>query len=192
MKRILIIQGHPDEDSFCASAAKVYQNGAESKQAEVKLLQIGKMDFNPNLAFGYKKRTELEVDLIEAQKLIKWADHLVFVYPTWWGTMPALLKGFLDRTLLPGFGFKYRKDSLLWDKLLKGKTARLIVTMDTPIWYYYLIYRGAGHIIMKKGILNFCGINPVRISTLGPIKTSNNGKRTKWLQKIQRLGEQMM
>ena len=191
MKKILIIQGHPDENSFCSTAAKVYQRGAESKNAEVKLLQIGKMNFSPNLAFGYKKRTELENDLIEAQQLIKWAEHLVFVYPTWWGTMPALLKGFIDRTFLPGFGFKYRKNSLLWDKLLKGKTARLIVTMDTPIWYYHLVYKGAGHILMKKVILEYCGIRPVRSTTLGPMKTSTESKRKKWLSKIQYIGEQM-
>ncbi|MBU1696490.1 MAG: NAD(P)H-dependent oxidoreductase, partial [Proteobacteria bacterium] len=145
-------------------------------------------EFNPNLPFGYKNKIELEPGLIESQELILWADHLVFVYPTWWGTMPALLKGFIDRVFLPGFAFQYRKDSVWWDKLLKGKSARLIVTMDTPPWYYCLIYGRPGHNAMKKSILEFCGIKPVKISSIGPVKNSKESKRKTWLNTVQKLG----
>ena len=147
-KKVLIIQGNPDKESFCYALAESYKKGALGSKADVKEIKIREIEFNPNLSFGYKKRVELEEDLIESQHLIKWADHLVFIYPTWWGTMPALLKGFIDRVFLPGFGFQYRDDSVWWDKLLKGKSARLIVTMDTPPWYFRLIYGQPGH----KGI----------------------------------------
>ena len=90
------------------------------------------LDFNSILKHGYRQWTELEPDLLMIQQDIVDADHLVFEYPTWWGTCPALLKGLIDRVFLPGFAFKYRDNSLFWDKLLKGNTARLIVTMDTP------------------------------------------------------------
>lgn len=190
-KKILIVQGNPDKNSFCDALAEAYKKGAFDANAEVKEINIREMEFNPNLAFGYKKRVELEQGLIESQHLIKWADHLVFVYPTWWGTMPALLKGFIDRVFLPGFGFQYRDDSVWWDKLLKGKSARLIVTMDTPPWYFRLIYGQPGHKAMKKSTLGFCGIKPVRISSIGPVKHSKKSKRISWLNQVQKLGEKI-
>lgn len=107
------------------------------------------------------------------------------------GTMPAILKGFIDRIFLPGFAFKYRNHSSLWDKLLKGKTAHLIVTSDTPSWYNKLIYRSAGHSVMKRNILQFCGITPVRITEVGPVKPSSEQQRAKWLNKVQRLGSKL-
>ncbi len=81
------------------------------------------MQFNPNLQFGYQKRIELEPDLLGAWEKIKWADHLVWIHPVWWGGLPAITKGFIDRVFLPGFAFKYRENSVWWDRLLKGKTA---------------------------------------------------------------------
>ncbi|OUS73686.1 NADPH:quinone reductase [Paenibacillus sp. MY03] len=188
---ILIINGHPDSASFNAALADAYATGALGSGAQVRRLNLAELAFNPNLSFGYRKRTELEPDLIRAQELIRWAHHLVFVYPTWWGAMPALLKGFIDRVFLPGFAFKYRENSALWDKLLVGRTAHLLVTMDTPSWYNRLVYRNAGHIVMKKNILKFCGINPVRITELTPIKPSTPEQRAKWLKKAKTLGEKM-
>ena len=190
-KKVLIIQGNPDKESFCHALAESYKKGALGSKADVKEIKIREIEFNPNLTFGYKKRVDLEEGLIESQHLIKWADHLVFVYPTWWGTMPALLKGFIDRVFLPGFGFQYRGDSVWWDKLLKGKSARLIVTMDTPPWYFRLIYGQPGHKAMKKSTLGFCGIKPVRISSIGPVKSSKKRKRTNWLNRAQKLGENL-
>ncbi|ASB50048.1 NAD(P)H-dependent oxidoreductase [Alkalitalea saponilacus] len=189
MKKILIINGHPDKESFCADLATTYKNGAQSTKSDCKLVNLIDLNFNLNLQYGYRKRTELEPDLLQIQQDILDSDHLVFVYPTWWGTYPALLKGFIDRVFLPDFSFKYRNNSLLWDKLLKGKSARLIVTMDTPKWFYALIYKNPGHNSMKKGILEFCGVKPVKISALGPIKTSNEKKRQDWLNKVEKLGQ---
>lgn len=191
MKNILIINGHPDRESFCSELAKSYKKGADAVGANCKLINLIDLKFNPILNFGYKQRTELEPDLVAIQQDILNADKLVFVYPTWWATYPALLKGFFDRVFLPGFAFKYRENSILWDKLLKGKSARLIVTSDTPKWYSALIYRNAGNISIKKGILEFCGVKPVEITTFSPIKSSDLKKRNKWLSKIEELGKKM-
>ena len=95
---------------------------------------IAGLKFNTNLQFGYKKRIELEPDLFEAWEKIKWANHLVWVHPVWWGGLPAITKGFIDRVFLPGFAFQYRENSVWWDKLLKGKTAHIIITLDQPSW----------------------------------------------------------
>lgn len=188
MKNILIINGHSDKESFCSRLAEKYLMGAEKSGFQCKLISLGDLSFNPILMHGYKKRTELEADLLMAQKDIAGADHLVFVYPTWWGTYPALLKGFIDRVFLPGYAFKYRENSLLWDKLLNKKSARLIVTMDTPKWYNALVYRNAGHNSMKKAILEFCGVKPVKITSFGPVKTSDEKQRSKWLKTVELLG----
>lgn len=73
-----------------------------------------------------------EDDIRKARALILWAEHLVFVYPTWWGTLPALLKGFLDRVLTPDFAFITCEGGTGYQGLLGGRSAQLITTMDTP------------------------------------------------------------
>ncbi len=189
MKRILIINGHPDKESFCYALAESYKKGAEMSGASCKLTNLLDLDFNPILSYGYRQVSELETDLVQAQKDILDADHLVLIYPNWWSTYPALLKGFIDRTFLPDFAFKYHTKGPFWDKLLKGKTARIIVTMDTPQWYYWLINRNAGHNSMKIGILKFCGINPVRTTSFASIKSSDDTKRKLWLNETEELGK---
>jgi len=189
-KKILIINGHPDEESYCFGLAQAYKNGALESGAEVQEIQIGRLDFNPNLQFGYRKRTELEPDLLNAQEQLKWADHIVWVYPVWWGSVPALMKGFLDRVLLPGFAFKKREGSLFWDRFLSGRTGRIICTMDQPTWFYRLVNGAPTHYAMKKLTCDFIGIKPVRITSIGPIRLSTDAFRAKWLRKVERLGMQ--
>jgi NAD(P)H dehydrogenase (quinone) len=188
MKNILILNGHPDKESFCFALAESYKKGVDENGAKAHLIHLIDLDFNPILSHGYRTVTELEPDLVKVQLLISQADHLVFVYPTWWGTFPALLKGFIDRVFLPNFAFKYHKGSPLWDKLLKGKTARIITTMDAPQWYYRLVYRSPGHNAMKRAILEFCGIKPVKITVFTPLKSSTDLIRKKWLLEVELLG----
>jgi len=102
--------------------------------------------------------------------------------------MPALMKGFFDRVFLPGFAFKYRENSALWDKLLTGRTAHLMVTMDTPPWYYRWIYHKPGHNEMKRTILGFCGIKTTKLTEFGPVKGSSPQKREKWIAMAKELG----
>jgi NAD(P)H dehydrogenase (quinone) len=139
-KKILIINGHPNRGSFNFGLAKAYKKGAEQAGAEIKEIVIADLKFNPNLQFGYQKRSELEPDLLAAWEKIIWADHLVWVHPVWWSGLPAITKGFIDRIFLPGFAFRYRENSVWWDKLLTGKTAHIITTLDQPGWYYWLVY----------------------------------------------------
>jgi NAD(P)H dehydrogenase (quinone) len=189
-KKILIINGHPDQESFNFGLAEAYKKGALSKGAEVKEIVVRDLNFNPNLQFGYRKRTELETDLLDAQQKIVWADHLVWIYPVWWGFYPAILKGFVDRVFLPGFAFQKRENSVWWDKLLVNKSARIIATLDQPVWYYWLIYRQPSTNALKKLTLEFCGISPVKTTTIGPIRLSKETYRQKWLLKVEQLGEQ--
>ena len=187
-KNILVILGHPDANSFCGSLTKAYIDGAKVCGSEVRELQLGELKFDPILWNGYNKIQELEPDLVKAQELILWSNHIVFIYPNWWGAMPALMKGFFDRTFLPGFSFKYRKDSTLWDTLLSGRTAHLMVTMDTPPWYYRWIYHRPGHNEMKRAILGFFGLKVVKISEFAQIKGSSQQQREKWIALAKGLG----
>ena len=188
-KNILVIVGHPDSESFCGALAKAYVKGVQSTDdVEVRELNLGDLNFDPVLWHGYNQIQELESDLVKAQQLIQWSHHLVFVYPNWWGAIPALMKGFFDRAFLPGFAFKYRKDSPFWDKLLSGRTAHLIVTMDTPPWYYRWIYRRPGHNQMKRTILGFCGIKVVKITELAIVRHSTPQQREHWIARVEKLG----
>lgn len=99
------------------------------------------------------------------------------------------LKGFFDRTLTPGFAYRYRENSSLWDKLLKGKTAELLVTMDTPGWFYRWLWKRPGHNEMKHTILGFCGIKLQRITECTPVRGSSPDKRKKWLELAVGLGK---
>jgi len=188
-KKILIINGHPDQESFNYAIANAYKQGALKSGAEIAEINIRELSFNVNLQYGYRKRTELEPDLLDAQNKIKWADHLVWIYPVWWGSVPAIMKGFLDRVLLPSFAFKKREGSVWWDRYLTGRSARIICTLDQPGWYYRLIYSSPSHYAMKKLTLEFVGIKPVKVTTIGPIRLSEEEFREKWLRRIEKLGE---
>jgi len=148
--RTLIILGHPDKKSFCGSLADSYEKGAKEKGGEVARLNLGDLKFDPILRHGYNKIQTLEPDLVEAQRLLKWANNIVFVFPVWWSAPPALMKGFIDRVFLPGFAFKYRENSNNWDKLLTGKKSRLILTSDAPVAWLYLMYFHPAVNMMKK------------------------------------------
>ncbi|WP_411810811.1 NAD(P)H-dependent oxidoreductase [Chryseobacterium scophthalmum] len=191
MKKIALINGHPNNESFNFALAEAYKNGAENSGAEIKEIIIRNLDFNPNLQFGYQKRIELEPDLIKAWEIIQWADHLVWVHPVWWGGLPAVTKGFIDRLFLPGLAFKYRQNSVWWDKLLTGKTAHIITTLDQPSWYYRIFYGRPSINQLKKSTLEFCGIKPVKVTYIGIIKNSKEEQRKKWIEKVYSLGKKL-
>jgi putative NADPH-quinone reductase len=190
-KKILIINGHPNKDSFNFGIAAAYKKGVLSTGTEVKEIVIANLDFNPNLQFGYQKRTELEPDLLEAWEKIQWADHLVWIHPVWWGGLPAITKGFIDRLFLPGFAFQYRENSHFWDKLLKGKTAHIITTLDQPGFFYRLVFHRPSVNQLRRSVLKFCGISPVKVSYIGIVRNSTPEMRKKWLQKVENWGRQL-
>lgn len=187
-KRILMILGTPKSESFCHALAEAYCHGARGEGHVVRQLKLGEIHFDPILRDGYRQGQALEPDLLEAQRLIHWAEHLVFVYPVWWGGVPALLKGFFDRVFLPGFAFKYRNRSQLWDKLLSGRTADLLVTLDTPPWYFRWIYGAPAHRQMTRTILGFSGIKTRRLAEFAPVRPSTEEQRQGWLRRAERLG----
>jgi NAD(P)H dehydrogenase (quinone) len=191
MKNIVIINGHPNSESFNSALAEAYKQGAKTTNASIEEINIRELQFNPNLVFGYQKRTELEPDLLDAIDKIKKADHLVWVFPMWWYGYPAIMKGFIDRTFLPGITFDFKEGKALPEKLLKGKTARIIITSDTPKWYDSLFMKSPAINQFKKGTLQFCGINPVKVTYLSVVKNATISQRKKWLEGVTILGKQL-
>ncbi len=187
MKNVLIINGHPVKDSFSEVLANTYAQEAAKKDNSVSIINVRDLDFNPNLEFGYKKRMEMEPDVAKSIKQIQEADHLVWVYPMWWYGMPAILKGFVDRTFLPDIAFRSRNGKLP-EKLWKGKTARIILTADTPRWFDYIFMKSPALNQLKKGTLQFTGIKTKGVSYISPIKASSDKFRSKWIEKVKELG----
>lgn len=188
MKNILIINGHPNTNSFNASLVNAYKTGSIKAGAQVKEIVIADLKFNPNLAHGYQKRTELEPDLLESWSKIQWANHLVWVHPVWWGGLPAITKGFIDRVFLPGFAFSYKENSVWWEKHLTNKTAHIITTLDQPSWYYRMAYGRPSVNQLKKSTLEFCGVKPVKVTYIGPIRNSKENFRIQKIAQVEKLG----
>jgi NAD(P)H dehydrogenase (quinone) len=191
---ILIINCHNRENSFCSALTEAYKEGAISSGHQVQTLNLRELELEKYLRYGHEKRYEPEGDVLKAQELISWSDHLVFVYPTWWAGLPANLRLFFEMAFSPGFAFKYRDKQgkiVSWEKLLKGKSARIISTMDAPPWYYKWIIGDPGGKIMRKGILGFSGIKPVKTTYFGSVKLSTEKQRKDWLKAVRTIGQKV-
>lgn len=173
---------------FSNRLAEEYANAAREKY-DVRLHMLHEMDFNPDLVAGYDGEQKLEASLDGFQDSISWADHLVIVTPIWWGAVPAKLKGLIDRTFLPGFAFRYENGKSTPRKLLNGKTSRIIMTMDTPPWYYRFIQGSPALKQLKTTTLEFCGFTSVKSNMWGPINSSNKITRANWVKKVAVLGK---
>jgi putative NADPH-quinone reductase len=184
-KKVLIIDGHPDPESFSAAIATELKKKSQDQSESTTLLSLRDLEFDPILRNGYRVIQNLEPDLVKAQELLKESDHIIVITPIWWGGPTALLKGFLDRVMLPGFAFKYRKNSAWWDKYLTKKTGHLIVTGDAPAWWLRWLRGDSTVKMLVASTLNFVGIAPVRVTRLGNIRWLNRQQLEKILQKIQ-------
>lgn len=187
MKRILVINANPKLTSLCKSLAEQYAAVAIKKH-DVKHINIGDLNFEMNLAEGYDKVIDLEPCLADLQEKILWSEHIVIVSPVWWGTMPAKFKGAIDRVFLPGFSFKYVEGKSIPKKLLKGRTSELLITLDTPAFWYKYIQGNVIYKNFKHCILDFSGIKNKTTTYFGPVINSSSNKRKVWLEKAARLG----
>lgn len=186
-KRILVVCGNPKANSFCESLANSYVQQASQKN-EVALVSLSQLQFNPDLNQGYDQVHTMEQDLIDFQASLTWAEHVVIFTPIWWGSIPAKFKGLIDRSLLPGFAFQYQEGKTMPDQLLVGKTARVIITLDTPPWYYKWVQGAPAVKELKIATLKFCGFQPVKTKLIGPIISSNDTQRAAWTKEVERLG----
>lgn len=187
-RKILVILGHRRVDSLCGALADAYSEAATAAGAEVQRLNIQSLNFDPIGVAGENQAPPPEADILAAQSAIHWAEHLVFFYPIWWGTVPALMKGFLERTFASGFAIEFPDRPPYWRPLLGGRSARLVTTMNAPPWFFRWRLRAPGHNVMKRAVLGVCGIKPVRITAFGPVKGSSLKRRQKWIEHMRELG----
>lgn len=173
---VLVINGHPRADSLSTAFTQAYAEGARQSGIEPEVLTVANLHFDINVTTRHNHEQEVEPDISRSRQLISWANHIVFIYPTWWGTIPALLKGFFDRVLVAGFAFEETEGGTGYEPLLRGRTAELITTMDTPRLVYQLIYRAPGHNAMRRSILGFCGFTVTRVMSFGPVKKADESK----------------
>ncbi len=187
--RIAAILGHPHAGSFNRALARAYLQGAERGGATIDRIDLSELDFDPVLRNGYAEIQPLEPDLQRAQRIIERADHLLVAYPVWWGACPALLKGFFDRAFLPGWAFRFRGRWPLPERLLSGRSAHVIVTMDAPLPIYALLYRGSAHRSVIQGTLGFSGIGPISTTTVSAVKYQPEWLLRARVAQVARLGE---
>jgi putative NADPH-quinone reductase len=191
MRRILVLQGHPDSsrDHFCHALADHYVEGASSAGHSVRTVEIAGLDF-PMLRSKHDwEAGSLPPDLTEARDAIGWAEHLVFFFPLWLGDMPALLKAFLEQVARPGFAFALPSDGGMGQKLLGGRSARVVVTMGMPALVYRWYFRAHSVKSLERNILGFVGIAPIHRNLVGMIEGMTNVQRERWLETLRGLGE---
>jgi putative NADPH-quinone reductase len=190
-KRILIIQGHPDAQTrhFGHALADEYAKGAQDGGHEVRRIEVATLDFPLLRTKEEFEKGTLPESIQQAQDAIKWADHLVILYPLWHGTMPALLKAFIEQVFRPGFGAEYQPAGRLPKKLLTGKSARIVITMGMPAFAYRWIFFSHRLKSLERDILGFCGIGPIRATLIGNIEGLSEKQRADWLDEMRGLGE---
>ena len=198
---ILVINGHPDKESYCQAIFQTIVENIDSKRHELEMVNLNEEEFDPVLRYGYRQRMKENPFILRSQELIQWADHLIFVYPIWWSSMPSLLKGWIDRVFTPGIAYSAnnRGSFILnylrgkqFKKLLKGKTASIYATSMAPTWWYKVfsgpinIPDSYGISVLKNAVLNHCGIKTKRVLILGELgrEVNTSSTRQKFLQKV--------
>lgn len=177
-KKILVIDAHPDPapDHFVHALALQYSAAAGAAGHLVQVVRLSELDF-PWLR-NFDEYAARPPGIINSQQQhFIWADHVVVIYPLWLGSMPALLKAYLEQIMRPGFAFEYGKKNGLPRKLMTGKTARIVVTMGMPSLFYRLYYRSHSVRSLARNILGFVGFKPVRVSLIGNVESSKSRAR---------------
>ena len=185
--QITVIVGHPRAGSYCEALGEAYAKGARAAGHEVTLIKLAELDFDPILRSGFDPQP-LEPDLVNAQDAIGQARHIVWIWPLWLGFPPAILKGFAERVLTEGFAFERLAGPPYYRPLLKGRSARVIVTMQMPAWMFILMAGARAARTFSKQILNFIGIKPVRRTYLGMVDFVDDARRRKWLTEVEEMG----
>ncbi|MER9890717.1 NAD(P)H-dependent oxidoreductase [Mesorhizobium sp. M0119] len=190
-RRILIIVGHPDPSPhrLCRNLARAYGESAELAGHIVRRVDLAALDFPMLRTVQEFEHGAIPDSLEDAAEAIVWAEHIVFVFPLWLGTVPALLKAFLEQVMRPGTAFTYPdKGGGLPRKLLRGRSARVVVTMGMPSVVYRLWFLGHGIAAMRRSILYFAGISPVHETLFGMVAGASDTTRRKWIEQMRKLG----
>ncbi|WP_137844160.1 NAD(P)H-dependent oxidoreductase [Microbacterium sp. 2FI] len=186
--RILVVIGSPIPDSLNHALAESYAEAAAAGGAEVRIVDLAQdaVPQHPS-SRGELRTPRTDDDPALADEVaaytadVAWADHLVFFFPQWWGGYPAVLKAWIDRVFLSGFAFRYRERGRFWDKLLTGRTARIVMTMDSPGFWNAWVYRDAAIRQLRNATLTYCGIRVRGVTRLSEVRHRADADRTRWV-----------
>ena len=196
-RRIAVIQGHPDAAGhhLLHALAEAYADGAAAAGHELRRIEVAQLEFQLLRTQVDFEIGDVPAALAQPQEDMRWAQHWVFLFPLWHGTMPALLKGFLEHIFRPGFAMGYAKDaaggrdaSHFPKRLLTGRSARIVVTMGMPALFYRWYFGAYGVRGFERSMLSFAGIKPIRESLYG-LAFADDAKRARWLRDMRRHGE---
>ncbi|QII48062.1 NAD(P)H-dependent oxidoreductase [Bacillus paralicheniformis] len=182
-----VIYAHPNPNSFNGAILNQVIKALEDGKHSYDVIDLYKDRFDPVLLFDDKKRRsdmKRDPETAEYRRIIKNADHLIFIYPLWWGGMPAIMKGFIDRVFAAGEAYTYQ--GKLPKGLLKARTASVYYTADAPSWYLRFWRRDADWVTVKDVVLKFCGVRRVKRLLFAGVKDSSEEKRTQWLDRVYR------
>lgn len=184
MKHILVLWANTKDPqkSFSYTLASHYAQKAKEKGAQVELISLRDMPFEPNAPLNGGEDDASLAQVRKLQEAIKKCDHIAIFYPTWWYSMPAMLKGFLDRVLEPGFAFQFH-GKLLPEKLLKGRSCRSIATADGP-WFYYTIIGHPGNKIIRLS-LGLCGIKSKGTRVFASVRHASDKQKQAWIRTLE-------
>jgi putative NADPH-quinone reductase len=189
-RRILIIQGHPDAGAshLCHALASAYAAGAREGGHEVRLIDIASIEFPLLRSQQDWEHAPVPASLEPAQQDIRWAEHLVILFPLWLGDMPAVVKGFLEQVARPGFAFAAGERGAFTRKGLTGRSARVVVTMGMPALVYRWYFRAHSVKALERNILGFVGIAPVDETLIGGVGQLDGKAAARHLAKLRSLG----
>jgi putative NADPH-quinone reductase len=190
MTRILIIQGHPDASArhFGHALAEAYAEGAREGGHELRTVEVARLEFPLLRSQAEWKDSPVPPALASVQQDILWAEHLLFFFPLWMGDMPALLKGFIEQVARPDFAFDPQHGGPHGQKALRGRSARVVVTMGMPAMVYRYVFRAHSVKSLERNVLGFIGIAPIHETLIGNVEAPDELVRAGWLAKLRKLG----
>lgn len=186
--KILVIDGHPDPERqrFCHALADTYIDGARSSGLETRLITVADADFTLLRTAREFAEPPTQRDIIRARQDLLWCNHLVLIFPLWLGDAPALLRGFLEH--MARASFIAETDGRGIRQKLRGRSARLIVTMGMPKFAYSLIFQEHGVQNIMHGVLGFGGISPIRRTYFGGVDSAVSDNTLSALNRVRALG----
>lgn len=188
-RNILILNGHPDPASagLCHALANAYEEGALAAGHAVRRLDVAKLDFGLLHSQAAFEKDAPPPAIAAAQDSIRWANHLVVIFPLWLGDMPAVLKAFFEQALRPGFAFTYRPSGFPI-RHMTGRSARIVITMGMPAFIYRWYFGAHGLKNLKRNVLKFVGFAPVRDTLVGRVGTRSRESIARALEEVRQLG----
>ncbi len=182
-----LLDGHPDPASLTSALAARYARGAAGAGADVLVVDVARLAFDPVLRGGHRAPPPDEPDLARVRTAIERSARVAWFFPTWWAGMPAAMKGLVDRLFLPGWAYRYEGGPLPRG-LMAPRASRWVTTMDSPRVWYLLAHHDALGGAFGRATLRFVGFAPVERTVLYGVRRMTEATRQRWLERMEELG----